>query len=188
MWWASAGENRTDLDEEGEYDAALLRHYDSPQSGNNDESSNLDWPRSAKKSLAVASMGGMDGRMMETQSAALEITIIAYFHRLTTLILKTLADVIDATDDASDIDDTGYDENGSFNDDDAAQQSITKGKDPTVRGNDAITVSNEDMARMGLDVWSETDREFVRELVAFYFGRKAEVRGGKVECCGVRIC
>ena len=44
------------------------------------------------------------------------------------------------------------------------------------------------MSRMGLDIWSENDRDFVRELVALYWGRRADVRAGRVECCGVRIC
>lgn len=54
--------------------------------------------------------------------------------------------------------------------------------------NGEIFVSSEDMARMGLDIWSEADRHFVQELVEFYWGRKAEVQGAVVECCGVRIC
>ena len=40
---------------------------------------------------------------------------------------------------------------------------------------------------MGLDVWSQADREFVEELVALYWGRRAEVQVARVECCGVRI-
>ena len=31
--------------------------------------------------------------------------------------------------------------------------------------------------RMGLDIWSESDRDFVRELVAFYWGRSLALKG-----------
>lgn len=83
------------------------------------------------------------------------MSLIAYFHRLTSLILGTLAEIIDGVE--------------------STEETI-------------VVVESEDMTRMGLDVWSEGDREFVRELVSFWWGKSAEVRGGRVECCGVRIC
>ena len=101
----------------------------------------------------------------------LEMAIIAYFHRLTALMLGTLSRVVDEADD-----DTG-------SDDDARQNSTANDKVPGI-----VFVASEDMARMGLDIWSEADRRFVKELVDFYWGRKAEVQGARVECCGVRIC
>lgn len=163
MWWASAGEKRTDLDEEADHDADLLRHFDI-HSGDS-----TDRPRSSRKSP------GREG--MKTAPAGLEMTIIGYFHRLTTLILKTLADIIDASE---------------YSDTDNGEDGDGEGEDGRSGGNrgeaNAVYVSSEDMSRMGLDIWSESDREFVRELVAFYWGRKAEVKGGRVECCGVKIC
>lgn len=170
MWWASAGEKRTDLDEEEEYDAALLQHFDANRSEDSPSR-----PRSARKSPGRSP--GMDA--MDThQPAALEMRIVAYFHRLTTLILKTLSDIVDASDYRDQ--DSESNAEGS-----REQQPLTKsGKDPE----ETILISSEDMSRMGLDIWSESDRDFVRELVAFYWGRKADVRGGRVECCGVRIC
>ena len=183
MWWASAGEKRTDLDEEADHDAALLRHFDN-YSGDSPER-----PRSARKSPGRSP--GMEA--METAPAALEMTIIGYFHRLTSLIFKTLSDVIDASDysddehDDDDDDDVNDDGENADVDDTGGQKSRKSGggssKDKT-----AVHVSSEDMSRMGLDIWSENDRDFVRELVALYFGRSADVRGGRVECCGVRIC
>ena len=169
MWWASAGEKRTDLDEEEEYDAALLHHFDSY----GDESPNR--PRSAGRSpgRSLGMQGGMD-----SAPAGFEMTIIAYFHRLTTLILKTLSDVVDS----SDYSDTDGEATAN------GEQERLKSRDEGREEAGAVFVSNEDMTRMGLDVWSESDREFVRELVAFYWGRKADVRSGRVECCGVRIC
>ena len=181
MWWASAGEKRTDLDEEEEYDAALLRHLDT----HNDDSSPNRPRSSAKKSPGRSP--GMEA--MDTQPAGLEMSIIAYFHRLTTLILKTLADIIDAAG----FNDDEANKDGSIRDGDTNGDDSQSSKKLTVPSNgneevDAIFVNSEDMTRMGLDIWSENDRSFVKELVAFYWGRKAEVRGGRVECCGVRIC
>ncbi len=169
MWWASAGEKRTDLDEEEEHDAALLQHFDAKCSEHSPSR-----PRSARKSPGRSP--GMDA--MDThQPAALEMRIVAYFHRLTTLILKTLSDIVDASDyEEDDEENTGR--NGDT-------QPLTKS---AKHGEETVFISSEDVSRMGLDIWSESDREFVKELVAFYWGRKADVRGGRVECCGVRIC
>lgn len=172
MWWASAGEKRTDLDEEADHDAALLRHFDKYRGNSPDR------PRSARKSPGRSP--GMKG--MDTAPAILEMTIIGYFHRLTTLILKTLSDIIDASD-YSDADDGG----SAIEDEDGGQKR-QKRSGGNQEDADAVYVSNDDMSRMGLDIWSESDREFVRELVALYWGRKADVRGGRFECCGVRIC
>lgn len=158
MWWASAGEQRTDLDEEEEYDAALLRHFDSYRDGSPSR------PRSARKS------SGQSPDVEDGHGAGVEMTIIAYFHRFTTLILKTLSDVIDTSDAEIDCAD--------------GEQDPLKARSAA----DPVCVSSEDMTRMGLDVWSEGDREFVKGLVALYWGRKADVRGGRMECCGVRIC
>jgi hypothetical protein len=159
MWWASAGEKRADLDEEIEHDAALFTDY-SDWSNNNSAS-----PRSRRRS----SPGIDSSRNVMTDGAVAtipEMAIIAYFHRLTALILGTLAQVVDAG-------------SGSEGDDgDVGDGS----KD------DLVYVGSEDMGRMGLDVWSEGDRKFVEELLEFYWGRKAEVQGGRIDCCGVRIC
>lgn len=140
------------------------------------------------------------------QGLGLEMRIIAYFHRLTTLILKTLADVIDASDSHSD-----YEPSSSTEPQPQPPQSNSNPSDeeidnPTEENADTspllskpppeenpptpnpIPITTEDMSRMGLDIWSESDRVFVKELVGLYWGRRADVRGGGVECCGVRIC
>jgi hypothetical protein len=41
---------------------------------------------------------------------------------------------------------------------------------------------------MGLDVWSDADAFFIRELSVKYFGRPARIEGKGVEVCGVRVC
>ena len=173
MWWASAGEKRTDLDEEEEYDAALLQHFEAYR---DDSPSRPRSGRSARKSPGRSP--AMDA--MDAGPANLEMRIIAYFHRLTTLILKTLSDIIDASD-YSDV------EGASNTNENGERQPLTKAT-KTPEDADDVFISSEDMSRMGLDIWSESDRDFVRELVSLYWGRKADVRGGRVECCGVRIC
>ena len=150
MWWASAGEKRTDLEEEAEHDASLLGSL----RNHRDDSPNR--PRSSRMSPGMPCTGD--------SSTDLEMAIVAYFHRLTALILGTLAEIIEASDN--------YDDEQSG-----------KGQ-----GQSKIFVTSEEMARMGLDIWSEGDRKFVKELVDFYWGRKAEVQRARVECCGVRIC
>lgn len=150
MWWASAGEKRTDLEEEAEHDAALLRSL-----GNHRDDS-PHRPRSSRVSPGMPVVGDAPG--------GLEMAIIAYFHRLTALILGTLAEIVEALD--------------------GDQEELPgKGQEQEV-----VYVSSEEMARMGLDIWSEGDRIFVKELVDFYWGRKADVQRARVECCGVRIC
>lgn len=174
MWWASAGEKRTDRDEEAVHDAALLHHFD------NYRGDSPDRPRSARKSPGRSP--GVEG--MDTASAGFEMTIIGYFHRLTTLIIKTLSDII-AASDYSDVD---PDDGGNIEEDENDGQSNQGYSGDHMEDADAVYVSSDDMSRMGLDIWSESDRDFVRDLVAFYWGRKANVRGGRIECCGVKIC
>lgn len=154
MWWASAGEQRADLDEEAEHDSALLR-----ESSYHPDAS----PRRPRSSRVTP---GMEGT--EDSPAGLEMAVIAYFHRLTALIFRTLADIVEASE--------------GDRDEDEQQASDDRGHE------EAVFVTSEDMARMGLDLWSDGDRKFVEELVGLYWGRKAEVQGARVECCGVRIC
>ena len=123
------------------------------------------------------------------QGLGLEMRIIAYFHRLTTLILKTIADIIDASD--SDYEPPSSPIAPPQND---PNQDTNQDTDPLLKSSTPpeekppIPINSEDMSRMGLDIWSESDRLFVRDLVSFYWGRKADVRGGGLEWCGVRIC
>jgi hypothetical protein len=153
MWWASAGEQRADLDEETEHDSALLHGP-----GYHGDAS----PTRRQSSWVSPGMPSTE----DTPAAGLEMAVIAYFHRLTALILRTLADIVEAAEDIEDEEQVGADPGHA----------------------EAVFVTSEDMARMGLDLWSEEDRQFVKELVGLYWGRKAEVQGARVECCGVRIC
>lgn len=50
-----------------------------------------------------------------------------------------------------------------------------------------VILTSTDLTQMGLDIWSSADRSFVEEFVHVWWGRKAVVQGGRVECCGVRV-
>jgi Domain of unknown function (DUF4484)/DENN domain-containing protein 11 len=95
MWWASAGERRITVDDEGENSSILLEGLDiTPQT-----------PRSAR-SRSETNLPPMTNG--PDSSAKKEMAVIAYFHRLTTLTLTTLSDIVDATDsgDEAEGDDT----------------------------------------------------------------------------------
>ncbi len=52
---------------------------------------------------------------------------------------------------------------------------------------DALWIERDDLSRMGLDTWSEADRAYVQEFGSLYFGRRVEIRGNEVDCCGLRV-
>ncbi|KAJ5625146.1 hypothetical protein N7510_001455 [Penicillium lagena] len=52
---------------------------------------------------------------------------------------------------------------------------------------DPVTITIADMAEMGLDVWSATDRIFAEELVSLWWGRPARVDSARIRCCGISI-
>ena len=94
------------------------------------------------------------------------MAIIAYFHRLTTLIFTTISNIVDATD--------------SDDEENAPLRNAEQGPKIYIRG--------EDVSRMGLDIWSAADQQFVVDIIKAYFGRDAVVEGMNVDICGVRIC
>ena len=175
MWWAAAGEKRTDLDEEEQQDAALMRSVE--------DDGTPGRPRSSGRSPGGMQLTGEHG------PASLEVAVVAFFHHLTTQIFRTLALVIQDADDASA---DSANEGGESDGDSTA--AISTDSAPLIPAGDAekkeaVVIEADDMARMGLDLWSESDRGFVEELVSLYWGRRAEVaRGPGIECCGVRIC
>lgn len=155
MWWASAGEQRLHSEEESEADSALL-------SGLSLSPSTPQTPRNLN--LSSASL------MKNQGEAKQEMAIIAYFHRLTTLILSTLSDIVDVTDSDDEREDEGL------------VDSVADETGP------AVYVTSADAARMGLDVWSATDHQFIEDVAREYFGRRAQVEGRTVDVCGIRIC
>lgn len=109
-------------------------------------------------------------------NAETEMAIIAYFHRFTTLILSALGDIVDGVDDEDDEDDR------------VPMLNVVGGSRGSRERGVEVVVRGEEVERMGLDVWSGADREFVGEVVQLYFGRKGVVEGRGVDVCGVRIC
>ena len=251
MWWASAGEKRTDLDEEEESDRALLStaamtepptaqpFTDTPQPDETHLESGTTVPAETSKMASAQdntldTPGGLALPPIGSSSLdTLEANIIAFFHRFTERILTVVADVIDSQDreeddndnDENDIEDEDQDQNQDIskpNDTSAAQISpaqqtttttTTNNNDtdpssqtpllnPTTKPDDddddhqsshppplpAVKVFPDDLLRMGLDIWSESDRTFVRDLIGLYWGRECVISRGTVECCGVRIC
>lgn len=114
MWWASAGEQaRSDEAEEAAHDASLLAGLSSASPATPYSAStptmNMNMSMSASVDLgtSVGSLarggggngggeGGIEGQDGDDDEdeARVELATIAYFHRLTTLILTTLADVV----------------------------------------------------------------------------------------------
>ncbi|KAJ5535735.1 hypothetical protein N7513_008921 [Penicillium frequentans] len=204
IWWASAGENRDGLSEEEEeqqieQDARLLASVES-----------LAYPgpgRGRRRSVHLEDPG---------QEPA-EVALVAYFRRLTTQIFYTLSGAIarhdndgetDAYADTPYLDDPAEDETDqplsnsrqSFHSDDGEtpllrQRSRVNSSDrhdsvsvhSTQDTEDPIAITVADMAEMGLDVWSATDRIFVEELVSLWWGRSAYVDSARIRCCGISI-
>lgn len=88
------------------------------------------------------------------------MVLIAYFHRLTSAMMETLSGLVAAADDETE--------------DGVAEE--------------VILIESDEVRRMGLDVWSNADKQFLQEVVQLYFERDAEVRSINVECCGIKIC
>lgn len=113
------------------------------------------------------SLASLASARRTSDEARLELAIIAYFHRLTTQMLSILSDLVDSADEAypSEDEDSGL---------------LQEGK--------PVIVDSRSVENMGLDVWSNEDKEFVIELMRTYFGRNASIEGKGVEVCGVRVC
>jgi len=158
LWWASAGEGSIALTDETDHDNSLLDGLSlEPQA-----------PRSSRTRTFSSAKIGSDG---SDPSAKKELAIIAYFHRLTTLILTTLSDIVDAAD--------------SDEDDDTP---LRLGDRPEDDEGSTILISRADMTRMGLDEWSACDRTFVEDMMRAYFGRRAKFDSHNIDICGVRVC
>ncbi|KAJ5314685.1 uncharacterized protein N7443_001569 [Penicillium atrosanguineum] len=193
MWWASAGENRDGLSKEEEehqieQDARLLASLES-----------LAYPAS--------NSNGRRSLHLEDQSQEPpEVALVAYFRRLTTQIFYTLAGAVARhdSDGHSDVyepySDAPVNDEGDLSlsmsrslhveDDDNAPCYARDSRETTLvdcEAEEPITITIADMAEMGLDVWSATDRIFVEELVLLWWGRSAHVDSARIRCCGISI-
>ncbi|TKA26626.1 hypothetical protein B0A50_04734 [Salinomyces thailandicus] len=136
MWWASAGEEDTFGKEQDDADRQLL--------------TDLPDIQSAMQEAAFSSHSAVEEDQLHGAKEVATV-LTAYFHRITTLVIQTLADIITDADDGT-------------------EEGIEQ---------DVVTISAEEVNRMGLDVWSERDMEFVQEMTRLYFGREAEIEGAQ---------
>ncbi|KAK3357231.1 hypothetical protein B0T25DRAFT_151225 [Lasiosphaeria hispida] len=210
MWWASAGEQRrSDEVDELAHDGALLAELvppvpmgmPTPQQLQRRASFNLAPPPVAGASLvdSVSSLTAKrastndEGEGDDEDEARVELAIIAYFHRLTTSMLGVLADIVDSSDE-DDLLDIDFDPTiaGARGDDDGSGDEARLlprlGDGDGDGGGGWVRVDSEALANMGLDVWSQGDADFVKELTGRYFGRRAYVEMKGVEVCGLRVC
>ncbi|PSK51739.1 hypothetical protein B9Z65_3006 [Elsinoe australis] len=178
LWWASAGERSMAEDEEVIQDASLmedlvyttstpttprtppglLKRRSSPGRGKK---------RSSATNLSrLAPSSTENGDRAEPASVEerqqLSMILIAYFHRLTTMLLSGLGDIINSEDD----------EAGDGRGDEDAE----------------IQVTAEEVRRIGLDVWSEADARFLADVGWLWWNRDVRWNGRGLECCGVKIC
>ncbi|KAK3990174.1 hypothetical protein QBC44DRAFT_72541 [Cladorrhinum sp. PSN332] len=196
MWWASAGEKRhsDEVDEQG-HDAALLADLGPPVSPamtaapqrrtsfGTTSASRVD----SLTSLTAREPSGAELDGNNDDRARIELAIIAYFHRLTTSILGVLADIVDSSDDDDLLDlDIDYTEPAVLSEEEADGRERLLNQDG---GGSWVRVDSDALAQMGLDVWSQADADFVKEVVARYFSdKRAVVLTKGVEVCGVRVC
>lgn len=219
MWWASAGEQRrSDEAEEQAYDNSLIADLlpapsmhqprESPgprrpsgsfnvtavqEGGGLGDSVTSLTARRATGTDGLSSFGTGDSAEAEEERARTELAIITYFHRLTSGILSTLAEVVEATEDYDETDESrpqtgeGSGEGGGEGQS-APLLSGNVRSDSEEASRPQVRVDSDALAAMGLDVWSSADAEFVGQVVDRYFGREARVEGKGVELCGLRVC
>lgn len=112
------------------------------------------------------SMTTADDRIAETKAVQPYVAIIEYFNRLGTTMVNAVAEIL-----AHSVEDAGSD-----------------GREGESIEENVLYLERYDLEQLGLDVWSQNDREFVTELARLYFGRHVEVKGFSLEFCGARLC
>lgn len=112
------------------------------------------------------SMTTADDRIAETKAVQPYVAIIEYFNRLGTSMVNAVAEIL-----AHSVEDAGSDEREG----ESGEENV-------------LCLERYDLEQLGLDVWSQNDREFVTELARLYFDRRVEVRGFRLEFCGARLC
>lgn len=208
IWWASAGEHRDGLSEEEEehqieQDARLLASVES-----------LAYP--APNSTGRRSFHGEEGGQEPPEVALVayfrRLTTQIFFTLAGAIARHDSEsgdeDSTDAYHDTPYLDDPETDDTdlslsmsrqSIHTDDDNApllrqrshanhtNQNHTQTERDESGNDDPITITIADMAEMGLDVWSATDRVFVVELVSLWWGRPARVDSARIRCCGISI-
>lgn len=205
MWWASAGEQRrSDEAEETAHDNGLLADLipanPTPAVPQRRQSGSFnvtgitsangmgDSVTSLTARRATAADGTGAGADEEDEDEARrELGIITYFHRLTSGVLGTLAEVVASQEEEySDVEVSRPQSEDEVEGSEQLLAQTDRSDDQDFRAQ--VRVDSEALAAMGLDVWSNADAEFVRGVVARYFNRRARVEGKGVEVCGLRVC
>lgn len=93
-------------------------------------------------------------------SRAAATLVVAYFRRVTDGILRTMTSIVEEADDDT-------------------EEGVQE---------DEITVTADDIREMGLDTWSEVDKDFVKDMMKTWFDRDAVVTDQGLRLCGVRVC
>ena len=162
VWWASAGEKDEWQMEEEDLDQSLLSDVGelaAKVAGQFRYTDEQNDEQGGRPSKVRS------GREQQDSNALLETAVIAYFHRVTKQLFEAHAAVME-------------------------EQAAEDDLDEQADGNEGRTVQigSADLRRMGLDVWSQADRDFVVQFTNIWFQREVEVQSLGVECCGVRIC
>lgn len=214
IWWASAGEQRqSDEAEEAAHDNGLLADLiPSPAPGHpqqhrrpsgsfnvtgmsgavSESTTSLIARRSTTIDGFVSGWGDQAEGGDDEGRARVELGIITYFHRLTTSVLGTLSEIVAATDEDDytdlDVSRSPSEPEGGDDSERLLPQPEEDGELDHEYAGPEVRVDSEALAAMGLDVWSNADAAFVKEVVARYFNRRARVEGKGIEVCGLRVC
>ncbi|KAF8425863.1 hypothetical protein EV426DRAFT_636325 [Tirmania nivea] len=215
LWWASAGEKRQDNNAEENGDGVAPAVGRLPQwereerEVQDDQESLLDRPAederdededgdsyNQRRSSAVDSSlilpfetQVLPRPMRETSSGAVEMDIIAYFHRLTAQIVEGMAEVVKFSDGS------GYpaqgiteeDEDEDTGDSTSERRDLLDGsgfrpQQPSRGESVGVWFTKDEMARMGLDRWNKSDERFLDEMGRTWWRREVSVEKGGV--CG----
>lgn len=138
-------------------------------------SADLDVEQEQDGELFAAALEVWDACEGQQTRGALEMAVVAYFQRLTMRLLEGLGELVEGAGEEE-----GEEEERRL----LAERQGTDGasSDP------ATVVETADLVGLGLDGWSQLDRQFVVELSRMYFEKKVKVKGTSVEWCGVRVC
>ncbi|KAJ5161993.1 hypothetical protein N7492_007385 [Penicillium capsulatum] len=206
IWWASAGENRDGLSEEEEehqieQDARLLASVESlayPGSGARHSMHSEDPGQEPPEVALVAYFRRLTTQIFFTLAGAIARHDTDDHENNIEEYQGDAPYTDDPADDDTDLS-LSMSRQSILGDDgntpllrqrSQANQSSGRGYGSSRENTDTddpITITIADMAEMGLDVWSATDRIFVEELVFLWWGRSAYVDSARIRCCGISI-
>lgn len=123
------------------------------------------WASAGERDASLTAEREFDRELLapltNTPSTSTELAVISYFHRLTSTFVQNLSRAMDERPSGE----GGYDDENE----------------------DAVLIGGEELGELGLDGWSESDRAYLQEFCAMWWGREVQVRGREVECCGMRV-